>query len=746
MHNYNSLPDRTIRLLTLHPGQYDDPLVAELSDASLDDLPTYEAFSYLWGPPNFTARIQLVGADADFMITESLAGGLRQFRHVSEKRTLWIDQISINQQDIDERSAQVKFMGEIYEHAACVLLWLGQDAGGNAPLANTIVQQILQIRTMTADVKHHQRLEQYGRGDWTHTSGEPSITSFLDTLSTMTKESAALKHLVELPYWERAWILQEVRLARAKLAMWGTTEIDLEALRSTAQWLLLSESQQIIAGSRMLVNSLHLTVTCLNPAGGRPFDSMERGLAYLHLRSATNPRDKVYAFLDLLEDRKAAASFKDLVDYRKSVLQVHVDAATAAMHESGLNILSTTNLNHAVLAAMEKEGWPSWVPDLKIRPGPVPLTGYCSFATACHSETDDRLTKVKIVEHPTVNNHYSFTTVGLIIDSISAVSPFCNVSETFTNIPRPTDLYAYISAAWRIACGSVSVADFVQAIICSNGSFWEETGDLTETNEGGFQSPLTLWGIGKYRAAREASIKLHVIKSYTYLAFAFVLMSGPDGFSARLENTTGSADESFDVKTDIQLIDGLIEQRHALLQEAEQSEMRMIVAEYNLSSEEEEGCLDGVPRPAQRRQARLEEFKREHSETYHQLRDGFEEQLEPYYPNQEDREKAISALLIAVHEPTDLTVAKVEPFFSRFGRVTSNRRFFLTTDGRPGMGPNCLEQNDVVAILAGGSVPFVLRPVSGGYRFVGECYVGDLMKGGGLDGRTDLPLDTIRLQ
>jgi hypothetical protein len=172
----------------------------------------------------------------------------------------------------------------------------------------------------------------------------------------------------------------------------------------------------------------------------------------------------------------------------------------------------------------------------------------------------------------------------------------------------------------------------------------------------------------------------------------------------------------------------------------------MIVAEYNLSSEEEEGCLDGVPRPAQRRQARLEKFKREHSETYHQLRDGFEEQLEPYYPNQEDREKAISALLIAVHEPTDLTVAKVEPFFSRFGRVTSNRRFFLTTDGRPGMGPNCLEQNDVVAILAGGSVPFVLRPVSGGYRFVGECYVGDLMKGGGLDGRTDLPLDTIRLQ
>ncbi|RYN16621.1 hypothetical protein AA0112_g12427 [Alternaria arborescens] len=220
-------------------------------------------------------------------------------------------------------------------------------------------------------------------------------------------------------------------------------------------------------------------------------------------------------------------------------------------------------------------------------------------------------------------------------------------------------------------------------------------------------------------------------------------MTGEDAFRTRIENTTRVLGDSFDVKSEIQLIDGLIKQRHTLLHEAWQSEMRMISAQFDFDLPEEVS-LDEVLK--QRRQEKLDEFERNHTETYHELLDAFDKQLERYYLNEDDRKQAISTLLIAVHEPTDLTIAALKPFFCRFRRVTSNRRFFVTADGRCGLGPSCLEDNDVVAILAGGSVPYVLRPVAGSYNFIGECYDGDFMKGGDLEGRKDSTLDTIRLQ
>lgn len=38
---------------------------------------------------------------------------------------VWIDALCINQTDIDERSAQVRLMPQIYSNASCVIVWLG---------------------------------------------------------------------------------------------------------------------------------------------------------------------------------------------------------------------------------------------------------------------------------------------------------------------------------------------------------------------------------------------------------------------------------------------------------------------------------------------------------------------------------------------------------------------------------------------------------------------------------------------
>jgi hypothetical protein len=62
-------------------------------------------------------------------------------------------------------------------------------------------------------------------------------------------------------------------------------------------------------------------------------------------------------------------------------------------------------------------------------------------------------------------------------------------------------------------------------------------------------------------------------------------------------------------------------------------------------------------------------------------------------------------------------------------------RFVVTKNGYIGVVPNMTKVGDVIAILKGGSVPFVLKRSEkrdGAFRLVGECYVHCLMNGEGL--------------
>ena len=65
----------------------------------------------------------------------------------------------------------------------------------------------------------------------------------------------------------------------------------------------------------------------------------------------------------------------------------------------------------------------------------------------------------------------------------------------------------------------------------------------------------------------------------------------------------------------------------------------------------------------------------------------------------------------------------------------SNRRIFRTEKGYIGLGPRCMYRDDMVAVLDGGKIPYVLRPVkkTGEFDFVGECFVYDVLASFTLD-------------
>ncbi|KAM0350539.1 hypothetical protein ACHAPU_003022 [Fusarium lateritium] len=67
-----------------------------------------------------------------------------------------------------------------------------------------------------------------------------------------------------------------------------------------------------------------------------------------------------------------------------------------------------------------------------------------------------------------------------------------------------------------------------------------------------------------------------------------------------------------------------------------------------------------------------------------------------------------------------------------------NQSFFITKSGLLGIGPPHIRNGDVVCVLLGGRVPFILRPVEGdtkgfgdqeGFSFVGDSYVHSIMDG-----------------
>ena len=120
--------EQDIRLLYLLPGHARAPLSCTLRIVSLSELPDYEAVSYTWGEPIFSALIECF-SKGQLPITENLSKALFHLRLANRLRVLWIDAICINQQDLDERSHQVTLLRDTFQRAKKVIVWLGEDTG-----------------------------------------------------------------------------------------------------------------------------------------------------------------------------------------------------------------------------------------------------------------------------------------------------------------------------------------------------------------------------------------------------------------------------------------------------------------------------------------------------------------------------------------------------------------------------------------------------------------------------------------
>jgi hypothetical protein len=132
---FHKLGATEIRVVDIQPGQFDDPIQVSIRVVDFQDEPQYEALSYVWNPTTGPINprndhdpkiLVTTASSATYLpIGWNLDIAIRHLRHKNTVLTMWIDAISINQEDTSERNHQVGLMGTVYSSAERVVVWLG---------------------------------------------------------------------------------------------------------------------------------------------------------------------------------------------------------------------------------------------------------------------------------------------------------------------------------------------------------------------------------------------------------------------------------------------------------------------------------------------------------------------------------------------------------------------------------------------------------------------------------------------
>ena len=280
---YSKLGDAHIRLIHLNAGLKNDGLSIQICEnVSLENAPVYEALSYAWGESRKTGSISC-GSES-IAVTQNLATALVHIRNPDKMRTLWIDQICINQDDVDERNKQVALMGRIYSEAGNVIVWLG-DGDLDDGMAFDFAPRLLSY------------LPPLSAGQGVTRQG-PVARHALPFIQS--RGWIALSRIFGRPYFRRSWIIQEVALARRAAVHCGPYVIDWDVLATASSYQM---AQATDAENANDAHDAVAGITELKRHDHGQGNNLVDALFMSYYFNCTDPRDKVFAMLGLAQTR-----------------------------------------------------------------------------------------------------------------------------------------------------------------------------------------------------------------------------------------------------------------------------------------------------------------------------------------------------------------------------------------------------------------------------------------------------------
>ncbi|KAI0438471.1 heterokaryon incompatibility protein-domain-containing protein [Xylaria telfairii] len=405
---YENLPSEdAFRVIEVQPGLHDDPVVCRLHVALISEaILSYATLSYTWKLDDEAAyrrrymrpteeealpKVPISCNDFEVLIGENLFQAIKRIRKPSISQMLWADALCINQNDVQERTQQVRKMSTIYKNAFRLFVWLGEN---DRPYSRD---------THSLAFPGLCRIINRWREREGHSARVPPATySFLapeQTYSTPDEPLAAddaiwsdILHFYNRKWFRRLWVIQEVALARSAVALWGGYEIDWEWIGLAAA-IIRTNYPRLTALRRISqrVGSYEIK-TSLNPRAvptgiinayfmyrisrsqvyfKAPRFSFHQLLTLTRQFRCEDPRDKVFGILGIptVDQPSAQETPFILPDYTKSVAEVCHEVAIKIIDISGsLGLLSSVQqdrecqMAHSDRRNDHDPSLPSWVP------------------------------------------------------------------------------------------------------------------------------------------------------------------------------------------------------------------------------------------------------------------------------------------------------------------------------------------------------------------------------------------------
>lgn len=290
----------TIRLVVLENGSHQDIVRCRLVHSDFQSGRPYEALSYEWGMPSDDNPFIFVD-DCPVQVRRNLFDALLQIRLENTHRYMWIDALSIEQANVKERNHQVKLTGSIYREAHNVVVWLGPiDKKSDTAMA-ALMKPFKFCFESTPDV-------------------EESIFS-----------------LFYRPYWRRAWVQQELHLAKDLTFHCGGSPAVTLALLEESVHQITSNMRIIGRGAFVgkIIPSPAYSVLVKRQSKDPSLNSLGTWLAVCIYRDllTSEPRDLIYAMLGVSSN---CQNGELMPDYTKSLQQVYIETiAFCEAQESG---------------------------------------------------------------------------------------------------------------------------------------------------------------------------------------------------------------------------------------------------------------------------------------------------------------------------------------------------------------------------------------------------------------------------
>ncbi|CAO2654551.1 Nn.00g112840.m01.CDS01 [Neocucurbitaria sp. VM-36] len=317
-------PGDAIRLLTLLPGQFSDDVYLSIAHEKLEDekRTPYECLSYTWGSATqaqeklyIWQKLPTTTGDVDSLqflyVRNNLLTALKYLRLPDAPRVIWVDAICIDQQNITEKGREVARMGQIYNKAAQVLVWLGPEDENTSMALETIER----LSPGIVLAWHHRNCS-------TIPGSEAEVVQHWIKESTLTPQHwISLSKLIQRSWFRRLWIRQEVQLASKVLVRCGYAEIDWGDIEKAIIFIEHKVSREYISAEDVLF------CRSLFPYLGS--DSLTYTLHRSSLCGYFDPRDLIYANLSTSSAMKA---LRIKPDYTLSTADVFKDMTCKYIH------------------------------------------------------------------------------------------------------------------------------------------------------------------------------------------------------------------------------------------------------------------------------------------------------------------------------------------------------------------------------------------------------------------------------